>query len=64
MHVFPPNFLEIDLVWLNKASIPNISFLGSLEVGQNFFPRGWVGGEAAAYNEYTDYNANLSSNWT
>ena len=32
-----------DLVCLNKASIPNFSYLGSLEVTQIYFP-GWVGG--------------------
>ena len=32
-----------DLVWLNKASIPNFSFLGSLEVAQIYLS-GWVGG--------------------
>ena len=33
----------VDLVWLNRASIPNFSFIGSLEVAQNYFPQGWVG---------------------
>ena len=28
----------IDLVWLSKASIPNFSFLGSLEVAQIYLP--------------------------
>ena len=32
-----------DHVWFNKASIPNISFLGSLEVAQIHLP-GWLGG--------------------
>ena len=47
----------IELVWLNKASIPNFSFLGSLEVHQIYLP-GWGGWL------YSDYNASLSSNWT
>ena len=39
----------VDLVWLDKASIPNVSFLGSLEVTQIYFfgwggVGGWVGG--------------------
>ena len=36
--------LLISLVWLNKTSIPNFSFLGSLEVTQIYLP-GWVGWE-------------------
>ena len=34
--------LLFDLAWLNKASIPNFSFLGSLEVAQIYLP-GWGG---------------------
>ena len=30
----------VDLVWLNKASIPNISFLGGLEDAKHYFPWG------------------------
>ena len=32
----------VDLVWLNKASMPNFKFLGSLEVAQTYLP-GWGG---------------------
>ena len=33
-----------DLVWLNEASLPNFSFLGSLEVAQIYlFGVGWGG---------------------
>ena len=32
----------MDLVRLNRASTSNFSFLGSLEVAQNYFPRGGV----------------------
>ena len=36
----------IDLVRLNKAYIPNFSFLGSLEVSHLYYPGwGWVGVE-------------------
>ena len=36
----------VDLVWLNKASILNFSFLGNLEVAQIYLSGwgGWVGG--------------------
>ena len=43
----------VDLIWLNKATIPNISFLGSLEVAPTYLP-GW---------SHSDNFANLSSNW-
>ena len=33
----------VALVWLKKISIPNFSFLGSLEVAQIYL-YGWVGG--------------------
>ena len=53
--------MPVDLVWLNKASIPNFSFLGSLEVTQIYLP-GWGGWS------HTDYMTNLSSrlnlHWT
>ena len=44
----------VDLVWLNKASIPNLIFQGNLEVDQIYFTGvgGWSHG---------DYNANSSS---
>ena len=49
------------LVWLNKASIPNFSFLGSLEVTQIYLP-GWVGGVGGWVGGcHTDYKTNLSS---
>ena len=50
--------LVVDLILLNKASIPNFSFLGSLEVAQIYLP-GWVGGC------HSDYKTNLISqlNW-
>ena len=38
----------------DPPSISNFSFLGSLEVAQNYFPRGWVG-------VITRIKANLSS---
>ena len=42
---------------LNKASIPNFSILGSLEVAQIYLP-GWVGGWGGCH---TDIKTNLSS---
>ena len=51
-----------DLVWLNKASIPNFSFLGSLEVAQIHLP-GWLGGWVGGLTD-SDNIASLSSNWT
>ena len=44
----------VDLVWLNRAFIPNFSFLGSLDVAKIYFPRGWLG-------VITRIKANLSS---
>ena len=34
------SYIAIDLVWLNKASIPSFSFQGGLEVLQIYLP-GW-----------------------
>ena len=54
----------VDLVWLNKASIPNFSLQGGLEVLQIYLP-GWVGDGVGSH---TDYKTNLSSqldlHWT
>ena len=33
----------VDLVWLHKASIPNFTFLGSLEVPPYYYPGGGGG---------------------
>ena len=33
----------VNLVWLNKTSIPNFSFLGGIEVAEIYLP-GWVAG--------------------
>ena len=48
----------VDLVWLNKTSLPNFSFLGSLKVAQIYFSGGGLVGRVA---EITRIKANLSS---
>ena len=54
----------VDLVWLNKTSIPNFSFLDKLEVAQIYFPRGWVGVIIRIKNNKLGLNlAKLRPNW-
>ena len=63
----------VDLVWSNKAPIPNLSFLGSLfttilGVGRLVAEAMWwvgCGGYVVGVGVVIiRYNANLSSNWT
>ena len=52
----------VDLVWSNKAPIPNLSFLGSLLT--TILGVGRLVAEAMWWVVIIRYNANLSSNWT
>ena len=50
----------IELVWMNNSSIPNVRFIGTLEMAQINLPG--VGGVVGW--SHIVYNANLSLNWT
>ena len=52
----------VDLVWLNKASIPNFSFLGSLGVSQRYLPGLVVG--VGHHIDYKTLSIVLALNWS
>ena len=56
----------VDLVWLNQASIPNFSLLGSLEIAQIYLPGwgGWVGWGGSHTDYKTDLSSQLNLHWT